>query len=262
MIALILSLYLTLVSPAPASRIEIDPSPGDTLTATITGPASGLSGGEFRGRVSLYGYGAPAELPVTGRAESSGGGLRISTRIRYADIPAEWGLRFRPDGFDYRIRGAVGTAPLEWQGRLAWSDVAVAAEEETVARFLKLTGIELTSLSPSGSRGVARVTVVNPFSFPLTIASSQYRIEASAHSIGRGSTRGIILRARRSSTIDFPIEIDHGQLIAAAGNAFLMSGDVDAALKGSLTVRLPGGDVRVPVDLAGRIEAGDIVGSR
>lgn len=262
MTTLALSLLFAIVSGAASPRIEIDPSPGETLTATITGPASGVPTGEFRGSVALYGAGAPVEIPVAGRAERSGAGLRVSARLRYADIPAEWGVRFRPDGFDYRIRGTVGAAPLEWQGRLAWSDVAVEAEEETAARFLKLAGIELTSFSPSGSRGVARITVVNPFSFPLTIASTRYRIEAAGRAVGQGSTRGIILRARRTSTVDFPVEIDHGQLIAAAGSAFVMSGDVDAELKGSLTIRLPGGDVRVPVELAGRIDAGDLIRSR
>ena len=264
-----MNVFLLLVSlafAAPAAdrstgvSVEIDPSPGDTVAVAFTGPAPNVPAGEFRGRVSAYG--SSVELPVSGRAARSGGGLRITTRVRYADLPEDWGARVRPDGLDFRLRGAVGNAPLEWAGRLPWGAVGVAAEEETASRFLSLKEIEMTSLTPASSRGVARLEVVNPFAFPLRIASSQYRIEASGHPIGDGSTRGLLLRARRSSTLDFPIRVDHSQLIAAAGSAFLMSGEIDARLVGSLTVRLPAGDFRVPLDLSGRISTGGLIGGR
>jgi LEA14-like dessication related protein len=255
------------VAPSPAAPVrgtavgvEIDPSPGDTVAVAFSGPGANIPTGEFRGKVSAYG--SAVELPVTGRAARAGGGLRVTTRLRYADLPEDWGARVRPDGLDFRLRGTVGNVPLEWTGRIPWGAVGVAAEEETAARFLSLKEIEMTSLSPSSSRGVARLEVVNPFSFPLRIASSQYRIEASGHPIGDGSTRGLLLRARRSSTLDFPIRVDHSQLIAAAGSAFLMSGEIDARLVGSLTVRLPAGDFRVPLDLSGRISTGNLIGSR
>lgn len=256
----LLSLALAPAAPVRGSAVgvEIDPSPGDTFAVTFTGPGGNVPGGEFRGRVSAYG--SAVELPVAGHATRSGGGLRITTRLRYADLPEDWGARVRPDGLDFRLRGAVGNVPIEWNGRLPWGAVGVAAEEETAARFLSLKEIEMTSLSPASSRGVARLEVVNPFAFPLRIASSQYRIEASGHPIGDGSTRGLLLRARRSSTLDFPIRVDHSQLIAAAGSAFLMSGEIDARLVGSLTVRLPAGDFPVPLDLSGRISTGGLIG--
>jgi LEA14-like dessication related protein len=235
--------------------IEIDPSPGETLTAIVSGPAASTPSGEFRGRVSLYDFGTPREMAVAGRAERRGGALGVTMRIRYADLPEEWGVRFRPDGFDFHLRGSVAGAPLDWRGRLPWTEVAVSAGEDVASRFVSLKDVELSSLSPAGSRGVAHISVVNPFNFPLRIASTTYGVEASGREIGRGATRGLLLRPRRASTLDFPVELDHSQLLAAAGSAFLMGGDVDARLHGSITIRLPGGDVRVPFDLAGRIDA-------
>jgi hypothetical protein len=63
----------------------------------------------------------------------------------------------------------------------------------------------------------------------------------------------MLLRPRRESTILLPVEVEHGALIAAAGGAVLSGEGVPARLAGALTVRLPGGDVPVPIDLAGRL---------
>ncbi|HEY6050700.1 MAG TPA: LEA type 2 family protein, partial [Thermoanaerobaculia bacterium] len=240
--------------------LEIDPSAGGSAAVAFTGPAGNVPAGEFRGRVSAYG--SAAELPISGRAERVRGGLRIAARVRYADLPEDWGARGRPDGLDFRLRGAVGSVPVDWSARLPWAAVGIAGEEEALGHFLSLKEIEMTSLSPASSRGVARLEIVNPFAFPLRIASSTYRIEASGREIGEGSTLGFLVRAGRPSTLDFPIRVEHSQLIAAAGRALFSSGEIDARLVGSLTVRLPGGDFRVPLDLAGQISTGDLIGSR
>ena len=49
-----------------------------------------------------------------------------------------------------------------------------------------------------------------------------------------------------------PIDLDHGELLAAAGSALRSGGDVEGRLRGTLVVRLPGGDIPVPLDLLGR----------
>ncbi len=260
---LLLSLALApAVDRATGVGVEIDPSAGDSVTVAFTGPAGNVLAGEFRGRVSAYG--SAVELPVSGRAERTRAGLRIRARIRYADLPEDWGSRVRPDVVVFRLQGAVGSVAVDWNARLTWDAVEVArkGDEEALGRFLSLKEIEMTSLSPASSRGVARLEVVNPFAFPLKIASSQYRIEASGRQIGDGSTQGLLVRALRPSTLDFPFRVEHTQLIAAAGSALFRSGEIDARLVGSLTVRLPGGDFRVPLDLAGKISTGDLFGSR
>lgn len=179
--------------------------------------------------------------------------------IRYADIPADWVARSRPDGFDYRLTGTLGGVPVSLVGGLAWNDVPVSGEEAVLSRFLSLEGIEMTSLAPSRSHGLARLRVTNPFAFPLQLSRSEYRLEADGRAVGRGSTRGVLVRPG-TTVLDFPIEVNHGQLLAAAGSALLTGGAVDARLAGSLTVKLPGGEVRVPLDLAGQIDAGGLVG--
>jgi LEA14-like dessication related protein len=264
---LFLTLLLAIPFPAPADisvasdpplTLVIDPSAGAVCSATLTGPAGRAPPGEFRGRVALYD--STATLAISGRGERRGGLLAIRATVRYADVPADWAARFRPGRFALRLTGSIGATPVTWEGRLAWEDVALSGNENVAARFVSLADIEISSFAPSQSRGVARVKAVNPFSFPLTIASSRYRIEAAGREVGQGATRGLLARAGRATVLDFPLTIDHRQLLAAAGSAFVMSGEVDARLKGEVTVRLPGGDVMIPLDLSGRLSAGDLVG--
>jgi len=92
--------------------------PGDSVAEPFPGPAGNIPAGEFRGRVAAYG--SAAELPISGRAERTRAGLRIRGRVRYADLPEDWGSRVRPDGLDFRLRGAVGNVPVDWIARLSW----------------------------------------------------------------------------------------------------------------------------------------------
>ena len=257
MLRLLLAAVFAFASP-PLSTLEIELSAGAAFSATLTFPGSAGSSGDFQGRVALYG--SPSELRVSGaRLSRAGRPPAIRMAIRYADIPADWIARFRPDGFDYRLTGTLGGAPVSWAGRFAWNDVPVSGEEAVRSRFLSLEDIELTSPAPSRSRGLARLRVTNPFAFPLQLARSDYRLEADGREVGRGSTRGVLVRPG-TTVLDFPIEVNHGQLLAAAGSALLTGGAVDARLVGSLTVKLSGGEVRVPLDLAGQIDAGGLAG--
>jgi hypothetical protein len=63
----------------------------------------------------------------------------------------------------------------------------------------------------------------------------------------------MLLRARQESTLLLPVDVDHGQLLGAAGTGILGGGSLPARLSGTLTVRLPRGDVPVPLDLSGRL---------
>jgi LEA14-like dessication related protein len=253
-ISLLLLASLLASPPAalPAISLTLEPGAGETFTAVVVGPPGDGSPGEFHGSVALYG--SPASIPVTGRAERTRSG-RIGVRfaVRYAAVPPDWSARFRPLSVDLALDGVSGGRPISWRGRLPWSDIGVTADTATGARFLSLAQIRLTDVALSRSEGVADLRVRNPFTFPLTIASSEYRIEAAGREVGSGSTRGILVRPSRTSVVEFPVEVENGPLAAAAGRALLAAGDVQARLHGWIRVRLAGGDVRIPVDLGGRL---------
>jgi LEA14-like dessication related protein len=243
---------LFLAALARPVRIDIRPGPAETFSATLAGPARGVRGGAFSGRLSVNG--SPVEIPISGRAEASGDGLRLPVTLRYSDIPQDWANRFRAETFDYRITGRVaGEAPLDWSGTARWDEVGVEGERETARRFLRLVTLEVTDISFAGSEARAVVAVRNPFAFPLTIASARYRLRASERVVGTGRTHGIVLRPRQESTLLLPVDVDHAELLGAAGKAVFSGGPVAARLSGTLAVRLPRGDVEVPLDLSGRL---------
>lgn len=218
---------------------------------TLSGPAGELPAGPFRGTISLNG--SAAELPVSGTVAHVGGQWRLPVAVRYTDVPADWADRFRPDTFTYRLRGSTGGPPREWAGTRAWSDVEVDGEEQAQEQFLSLQDVRLTSLSFTSSEAVAEISVANPLAFDLKIAETAYALSANGRGVGEGATRGMILRAGHRTVLTLPIEIDHGELITAAGKALLSGGEVEVKLKGRLVIRLKGGDLVVPLDLSGQL---------
>lgn len=249
---MLLSILVSVLFAVRGVEIDIRPGPAETFTATLVGPAPGARGGPFSGRISVNGSGV--ELPVSGRAVASSGRLRLPLTLRYSDVPQDWANRFRAATFDYHVSGRLaGASPVEWRGTARWDEVGVEGEHETVRRFMRLVTIELTDVSLVSSDARAVVAVRNPFSFPLTLASSRYRLLSKGRLLGRGSTRGMLLRPRQESTVLLPIEVEHGALIAAAGGAVFSGDGVPARLAGALTIRLPKGDVEVPIDLSGDV---------
>ena len=233
-------------------QIDVRPGPAETFSATLVGPAPGARTGAFTGRLSVNG--SAVEIPISGRAEAVGDRLRLPVTLRYSDVPQDWANRFRPATFDYRVSGSVaGGGPVDWAGTARWDDVGVEGERETVRRFLRLQTVEVTDVSLFESEARAVVAVRNPFAFPLTISSTRYTLIAGDREVGSGRTRGMMLRARQESTLLLPIDVDHGQLLGAAGAGIVSGGDIPARLSGSLNVRLPRGDVSVPLDLSGRL---------
>jgi LEA14-like dessication related protein len=141
---------------------------------------------------------------------------------------------------------------VEWSGSLPWSAVSVEGEKETVSEFVRLASLELTNFSLFESEARAVVAVRNPFAFPLKVAGASYRVFANGREVGSGRTQGLLLRAGQDNSLDFPIEIEHGQMLAAAGSALASGGEIDGQLRGRLSVRLPGGDIEFPLELSGR----------
>ncbi|MGH9368419.1 MAG: LEA type 2 family protein [Thermoanaerobaculia bacterium] len=251
MARLLLLLALAASAAAPIG-LSVRPEAGDTFTAVVTGEAPGEASGPFSGTLALNG--SAAELPVRGEAGRAGRRLNLPLTVRYADVPADWAERFRPSDFDYRLRGTVaGRERVEWAGSMRWAEVSVEVEKESVERFVRLGSLELTRLSLLASEARATVFVRNPFSFPLRVASARYELFANGRAVGSGETRGLLLHPGRENTLGFPIEVEHGPLLSAAGSALASGGQIDGRLLGQLTVRLPGGDIAAPLDLSGRL---------
>ncbi len=249
-------LFLLILSAQPAAAtpaVDLRVVPElESFTAIVSRAEPGASAGAFSGSLSLYG--SPSAIPITGVARASAERLELTLKIRYRDVPEDWIKRFRAADFDYRLRGRVaGGSAVDWSGTRRWGEVSIEKREEAASGFVKLGSIALTQFSLFESAARAEVTVRNPLSIPLKLASTSYTLFANGREVGSGSTDEMILKAGQETTLSLPIDLDHSQLLAAAGSALRSSGEVEGRLRGSLVVRLPGGDIPVPLDLSGRV---------
>jgi LEA14-like dessication related protein len=247
-----LLLFLLAATPARSAVIVIRPTAGETFTAVVTGPVNGTPRGDFGGTISLNG--STATMAASGKTELAQGALRLLLTLRWADVPEDWVNRFRPDGFDYRVHGRIGgREEIDWSGSLKWEEVPVEAGRETGERYLRLESMDLANFSLLQSEARALVKVRNPFSFPIKLSGAEYTLSADGREVGSGRLPGTLLRAAQDNQLMLPVEIEHGQLLAAAGDALRSGGEIDGKLTGKLLVKTPGGDIAVPLDLSGRL---------
>ena len=243
---------LILAAAAAPVEITVDPRPGGSFVVSFEGPSLRATAGDFRGGVSLYG--SPAEMALTGRAERKGGLLRLSATVRYADVPADWLNRFRRDTFDYRVRAEVeGGESVSWSGTERWSGVKAAGSDESLKTFVKLASLELTSLSLTRSEGRAVLAITNPFPFPIAIAETSYRLSVNGEEVGAGGTRGRILRPRQTAGLELPFTVQQWRFLSAAGRQWATGAELEAEVEGSLTLRLPTGDLSIALRFPGRL---------
>jgi LEA14-like dessication related protein len=243
-------LLLALSSAGPVG-FSLRPRSETELGVTLSGPESDLAAGPFQGSIAING--SSAVMPIRGTVTHAGGKWLLPVTVRFADVPADWADRFQPEGFTYRLTGGVGNPSREWSGRRAWKDVEVEGTRETLAGFLALDRVALTEVSLMSSEAEAEVSLRNPFAFDLRIAATQYTLSANDSVVGSGETRGMILHAGQKNRLDLPIEIDHAELVSAAGGALFSGGEVAVRLDGSIVIRLRRGDVTLPLRLSGRL---------
>jgi LEA14-like dessication related protein len=255
MTTLLFSLALRIASSAPSAPLGFTLTPEGTksIRVILSGPAADLPAGPFQGAMALNG--SSAEMTVTGTVVHAGDRWQLPVSVRFADVPADWADRFRPDGFSYRLR-ETGGASREWTGSRTWKDVVLEGGRDMYSEFGALDSVSLTNVSLLSSEAQARVSVLNPFAFPLKIASTEYVLYAEGREVGSGQTQGMLLHPGQKNVLTLPIDVDHGALLAAAGGAVLSGGEVAVHLDGKLVLRLKGGDVAVPFALSGHLSAG------
>ncbi len=160
-----LLLLLLAATPRPI-RGDRDPSDGGRYVHRGRDrPGERCPRGDFGGAISLNG--SAAAMAASGKTETSEGKLRLFLTLRWADVPEDWVNRFRPGGFDYRVRGRIGgREEIDWSGSLKWEEVPVEAGRETGERYLRLESIDLAHFSLLQSEARALVKVTKPLLLP------------------------------------------------------------------------------------------------
>lgn len=118
---------------------------------------------------------------------------------------------------------------------------------------VKLASFELTALSPGRSEGRAVLLVANRYSFPIPAVLASCRVRVNGAEIGNGEGHRRTLRPGKKGGLEIPFRVDHDRFLAAAGEKWAVGADVNAELEGSLTLRLPSGEVSVPFLFADRM---------
>ena len=118
---------------------------------------------------------------------------------------------------------------------------------------VKLASFELTALAPERSEGRAVLLVINRLSLPIPSVLATCRVRVNGEEIGGGSGRRRKLPPGKKGGLEIPFRVDHDRFLAAAGEKWAVGADVDAELEGSLTLRLPSGDVPVPFRFSERM---------
>ncbi len=249
----LLTLRLAEPAAAPPLHFLLALEGTSSIRVTISGPAADLAPGPFRGTISVNG--STSEQPISGTVAHAAGRWVLPVSVRFSDVPADWADRFRPDGFSYRLRSS-GPSPRDWTGSEAWKDVELEGNHDATAEYASLDDVALTDVSLLSSEARARVSVRNPFAFPLKIASTDYVLFANGREVGSGETQGMLLHPGQKNVLTLPVDVDHAALLSAAGGAVLSGGDVAVQLKGKLVLRLKGGDVAVPLALSGNLSGG------
>ena len=93
----------------------------------------------------------------------------------------------------------------------------------------------------------AALDVTNPLSFDLRIVEAAYELTVEGKSVAKGRKEKFLLHAKRENHLEFPVDLDHAGLLAAAGKAALGKG-VAGVLSGVGKLRLPAGDLEFPFE--------------
>lgn len=247
-----LGTLLLLAAPVPGVRVSRVTETSVSAAVTFATPTPIPPGSTFRGALVLDG--AEPGLPVSAPMAVTERTATVPVEIELARVSPDLLAHLRLDSFDYVLSGTAGDSPVAVSGGGRWEELGRdAGVEGAVGRFLHLrsAAVEKVSLTETQARG--ELEIRNPFAFDLKVAGLEYRLIAKRRAIASGKGRGILLHRSAVSRVDLPLQVENFPLISAAGSALLSGGEIDGALEGSITLRLPAGDVKVPFAVPGKI---------
>jgi LEA14-like dessication related protein len=138
---------------------------------------------------------------------------------------------------------------------LAWAagGPSAAAGGTSASVGVELTSLELTALSEKRSEARAVLKVSNPFASQVRLTAGRFVLRINGHEVGQGSTPTRTLRAHKPRGVEILIRIDRKGFLAALSGDFNAGMQIEAELSGEILLRLPSGDVTLPLSLPGRM---------
>lgn len=223
----------------------------DGFVAVFSDAIEGAPSGPFSGLLSLNKSGT--EIPVKGTAQSSPKRVQVTLKVKYSTVPEDWFNRFRISDFDYRLHGKIaGSRNVDWSGTKTYRQVEVETRDNGAADFVRVNSVALTQLTATDIAAYGKVSILNPMSFPLTLASTDFHASVKGRAIGSGSSKSMTLHPGWNA-LSVPIDLDQKEILAAAGAALKSPSNLQARLQGTIVVHMPAGDVTAPIDVTGAV---------
>jgi hypothetical protein len=225
----------------------------DGFVAVFSDAIEGAPSGPFSGFLSLNK--SSAEIPVKGTAQSSPKRVQITMKVKYSAVPEDWFNRSRISDLDFRLHGKIaGSRNVDWAGTKSYRQIEVETRDNGASDFVRLNSVALTPLTATDIAAYGKVSILNPLSFPLKLASTDFHASVKGRAVGSGSTKSMTLQPGWNA-LSVPIDLDQKEILAAAGAALKSPGGLQSRLQGTLVVHTQAGDITAPLDLAGGVSA-------
>jgi hypothetical protein len=207
--------------------------------------------GTYRGVMQFFE--APHGVKVTGLLKTNAGACELTASLPWADLPEKLIQLTRSDMLQVRFKGELmdgkTVTKVNWMLPAPMSAVLLTEPlKNTVQRFAKATDVQLGSLSLKSSTVNADITVQSPLVFDLRVLHATCELEIHGKVVATGIKENFILNAKRTTSLRIPVTLNHKALLSATGNVLTQMGKVEGKLVGWVRVKLPGGDVDLPLE--------------
>ena len=265
LLALVLAAATVALSPVPAplpggpeKEVWIGPFGAQRVEVRMLLPlrANVRSGDRLTGTISLF---DAAVLPVDSFPERLPSGRWLfQFFLPYGTLSPEALARGSTEAIDYRLkadlRSGVVSKPMEFRGRIPRDHLQLTESMKvTLRRFVRVQETHL------GHVGLGRATVnidldiLVPLGFDLKLLEARYEMDVGERTVSRGRREKFLLHGGRWNRLQFPIELEYGGVLAAAGKAATSRGQVDGKFTGIARLRLPSGDLDFPFEFLVKI---------
>lgn len=236
------------VGPFGAQRVEV--------RMLVPAEAKVRPGDRLTGRISLF---DAVVLPVDFFPEHLPGGRWLfQFFLPYDALAPEVLLRSSAESIDYRFAGTLRSGavskPTEFRGRIPRDHVQLTESMRlTLRRFVRVGQMHLTHVGLKQATVDVDLDILAPFRFDLKVLEAGYQMDVGERTVSRGAREKFLLHGGRWNRLQFPIQVEYGGVLAAAGTAAVSRGHVDGKLTGIARLRLPSGDLDFPFEFPVRI---------
>ena len=207
--------------------------------------------GQFRGQL-LFDEATPA-INVSGTLKSVAGVCEMATSVPWSGLSEQMFRNARADALQLRFRGELidgkAATKVNWALSARKADVVLTEPiRDTIKRFARATDLHLGSIGLTDSTVNADINVQSPLAFELRVLRATCELQVHGAVVATGAKESFVVAAGRATLISIPVTINHKALLTAAGNVFMHMGKVEGKLTGLVRLRLPAGDVDLPVE--------------